>query len=84
MKSYPVKYIEQIEVVDLDSDKWGKYCKDNLFPMGFGRGGDGIIPPTGVLVFFTREYIKSVRPIFLNPSDPELFVRTVNERRMEL
>lgn len=83
VKSYQVQYIEQIEIVDLNSDKWGKYFKDSLYPIGFGRGGDGLIPPTGVLVFFRREYIKSVRPIFLNPSDPELFVKTVNEKRVE-
>ena len=63
---------------------WSRRAKtypiDFVFPVAFGQGGGDIIPQVGVLVFFKRSYIKSVYPIFFNPSDPALFAKTLTDR----
>lgn len=80
IKSYPIDHIERICVVDFDSDITDKLMKDYAFPVSFGRGGDDLIPDKGVLIFFQRRYIKSVRPVFFNPSDPELLADALKNR----
>lgn len=82
-KSYPVDRIEEVRVVDFSSADAGIKMKDCLPPVSFDRG-DGLLPKQGVLVFFERKYIKSVRPVFLNPADPELFASALAEARDRL
>lgn len=80
INSYPIDHIERICVVDFDSDITDKLMKDYAFPVSLGRGGDDLIPDKGVLIFFQRRYIKSVRPVFFNPSDPELLADALKNR----
>lgn len=70
-------------MVDFSSADAGIKMKDCLPPVSFDRG-DGLLPKQGVLVFFERKYIKSVRPVFLNPADPELFASALAEARDRL
>ena len=79
-KTYPIDCIEKVMVVDFDKDDVTANMKSFVFPVAFGQGGGDIIPQVGVLVFFKRSYIKSVYPIFFNPSDPALFAKTLTER----
>ena len=67
-------------VVDFDKYNVTANMKSFVFPVAFSQGAGDIIPQVGVLVFFKRSYIKSVYPIFFNPSDPALFAKTLTER----
>ena len=79
-KTYPIDCIEKVMVVDFDKDEVTSVMKCCVFPVAFGYAGGDIIPKVGVLIFFKRSYLKSVYPIFFNPSDPDLFAKTLTER----
>lgn len=70
-KSYPIDKIESIRVVDFDEDSIDRLTRDCIFPMPVGNVNQ--YPTKGVIVFFDRKWIKSVRPVFFNAANPEQF-----------
>lgn len=76
-KSFPVDKIERIQVVDFDTDCVDKLTKDYMLPTPMGRVS--LYPQKGVIVFFERKWIKSVRPVFFNAADPDQFAGALSE-----
>ncbi len=76
--SFPIDKIESISVVDFDTDSVDKLTQDYLLPMSMGRVN--LYPQKGVIVFFDRKWIKSVRPIFFNAADPDEFAMALSEK----
>lgn len=76
-KSFPVDKIESIRVVDFDTDKVGKLTNDYMLARPMGRVN--LCPRKGVIVFFERKWIKSVRPVFFNAADPDQFANALSE-----
>lgn len=67
---YPIAEIEQVRLIDDDN------CRSALpryytYPVSFGRGGDGMVPDTGVLVYFNRRWYKSINPVLLHACDDD-------------
>lgn len=75
--SYPIDKIESIQVVDFDTDVVDKQTQDYMLPVAMGKVD--LYPRKCVIVFFERKWIKSVRPVFFNPANPELFAQTLAE-----
>ena len=77
-KSYPVDRIESIHVVDFDKNKTDKLMRDYVLPMPMGKVS--LYPSKGVIVFFDRKWIKSVRPVFFNAADSEQFAMVLAKK----
>jgi hypothetical protein len=76
-KSFPVDKIESIRVVDFDTDKVDKLTNDYMLARPMRRVN--LCPRKGVIVFFERKWIKSVRPVFFNAADPDQFANALSE-----
>lgn len=76
--SFPLDKIASISVVDFDTDSVDKLTRDYMLPMAMGRVN--LYPQKGVIVFFERKWIKSVRPIFFNAADPDGFAMALSEK----
>lgn len=76
--SYPIDKIKSVKVVDFDADVVDKLTQDYQLPVSMGKVN--LYPRKGVIVFFDRKWIKSVRPILFNPIDPEQFAHTLIEK----
>lgn len=77
-KSFPIDKIESVHVVDFDMDCVDKQTKDYMLPMSMGMVE--LYPRKGVIVFFDRNWIKSIRPVFFNAANPDLFAAVLSNR----
>lgn len=75
--AYPVAEIEKIAPVDFASEEGHKLKRECMFPI---EKGNSMMPESGVLIYFRRQWIKSVRPVFFNPADTGAFIHAVTER----
>lgn len=66
---YPIAEIEWVRIID-DDNRHSALPRYFTYPVSFGRGGD-IVPETGVLVSFNRQWYKSVCPVLFHPIDSE-------------
>lgn len=67
---YPIAEIEWVRMID-DDNRHSSLPRYFTYPISFGRGGDDIVPDTGVLVSFNRQWYKSVCPVLFHPIDSE-------------
>lgn len=77
-KSFPIDKIESIRVVDFAQTNTDKLTRDYMLPMPMGKVD--LYPSKGVIVFFDRKWIKSVRLIFFNPAYPEEFATALAKK----
>lgn len=73
---YPIKEIISIEEATIEQAN----KKHAVSPLNLNQWKWGLYPPEGVLITFSRAYIKSIFPIYLNPADISGFISALNQR----
>lgn len=73
---FPITEITRIKDATRDESNQ-RECRRANYPVVFSRGADDIMPTTGVLIWFNRNWSKSVMPYFFHPADPDGFISTL-------
>ena len=73
---YPISEIKTIEPASI-KDVEKKYA---TFPIVLNSRGAELYPPEGALITFNRSWIKSVFPVYFNPTDIEGFISAIRKR----
>lgn len=74
--SYPINEIRSVEESSLyEAEK--KYA---TFPIVLNTKGAELYPQEGVLITFNRSWIKSVFPVYFNPTDIQGFISAIRQR----
>lgn len=74
--SFPIKEIKTIKEATLKQAE-EEYSR---FPVILNTKGEEIFSEKGVLITFSRSWIKSVFPIYFNPEDIEGFIAAIRQR----
>ena len=73
---YPIKEIISIEEATIEQAN----KKHAVSPLNLNQWKWGLYPPKGVLITFSRAWIKSVSPVYFNPTDIHRFITALNQR----
>lgn len=75
--TYPIREITSVAPSSLEEAR-KKYAG---VPVVFNSRGEELYPPEGVLITFSRKWIKSIFPVYFNPADVQSFIAAINHAR---
>lgn len=73
---FPIKEIISIEEATIEQAN----KKHAVSPLNLNQWKWGLYPPKGVLITFSRTWLKSVFPVYFNPADISGFISAIKQR----